>query len=538
MAKKPVESDLSSAPSDTEPTPKRRGKQAGKPAAATSAKGGKRAAEPEEPEARPASKRTRTASASTSKKAEPAAAPTETKSNGRGKRAAASKPAVVDQESASDNEDEEKQPKKAKSTPVKEAVKSKAAKKTKEETDEEVEPEVTEEIGKAKAPKAKRKTKEEKEAEMQPLATRTVGTKVLVGAHVSASGGAHKSIANSVHIGGNAFALFLKSQRKWANPALATDHCTSFHSQCKEHGFTKTKSGHLPILPHGSYLVNLCHPDPDRTRQAYDSFLDDLDRCRQLGIGLYNFHPGNSAGSDDRQHAIKHLAGNLNNAHKDKKSGDVITLLETMAAIGSNTVGSTFEDLADTIALVDDKDRVGVCLDTCHIFAAGYDIRTPETWSSMMDKFDKVIGLKYLKALHMNDSKAPLSSGRDLHANIGTGFIGLRGFWNVMNDQRIWGLPLILETPTDETLKDDKGKKIEDKNTWAKEIKLLENLVGMDVESDEFKKLEDQLNKRGEAERKRIQDQVDKKGKKAEKGAAKGKKGKKQKDETEDEDSE
>lgn len=538
MARKLVESDLSSAPSDTEPTPKRKGRQPPKPAAATTTKGRKRAAEVEESETKPASKRTRTASGSTSKKVESVAAPPEPpKSNGRGKRAAASKAAVIDQDSASESEAEEKSTK-AKKAPAKKATKGRTTKKAKEESDEEAEPEVAEANGKAKGQKAKRKTKEEKEAEMQPLAARTVSTKVLVGAHVSASGGAHKSIANSVHIGGNAFALFLKSQRKWANPALAADHCTSFHSQCKEHGFTKTKSGHLPILPHGSYLVNLCHPDPDRTKQAYDSFLDDLDRCRQLGIGIYNFHPGNSAGSDDRQHAIKHLASNLNNAHKDKKSGDVITLLETMAAIGSNTVGSTFEDLAETIALVEDKDRVGVCLDTCHIFAAGYDIRTPETWSSMMDKFDKVIGLKYLKALHMNDSKAPLSSGRDLHANIGTGFIGLRGFWNVMNDQRIWGLPLILETPTDETLKDDKGKKVEDKNTWAKEIKLLENLVGMDVESDDFKKLEDELNKRGEAERKRIQDQVDKKGKKAEKGAAKGKKGKKQEDETEDEDSE
>jgi AP endonuclease 1 len=367
--------------------------------------------------------------------------------------------------------------------------------------------------------KRKRKTKEEKEAEMQPLAARTIGSKVLVGAHVSAAGGVQNALINSHHIGGNAFALFLKSQRKWENPALKPEHRAQYLSHCKTHGFTEDVP---PIVPHGSYLVNLCHPDPERTNQAYGSFIDDLDRCRQLGIKLYNFHPGNCAANSSRSGAINHLAGQLNRAHADPKSGSVITLLETMAAVGGNTIGSRFEDLRDTIALTTDKIRIGVCLDTCHIFAAGYDIRTPEAWISTMSEFDEIIGLEYLRALHINDSKAPLASGRDLHANIGTGFLGLRAFHNIVNDERMWGLPLILETPIDR--KDEKGKSVEDKSIWAREIKLLESLVGMDVESEEFKELETRLKKEGEGERTRIQSQVDKRVEKEKKKKKKKKK--------------
>lgn len=339
------------------------------------------------------------------------------------------------------------------------------------------------------------------------------------------------AIPASVHIGGNAFALFLKSQRKWVNPALQSEQCTQFLSSCKEHKYDSDIHKIPPIVPHGSYLVNLAHPDPDRTKQAYDTFLDDLDRCRRLGIRLYNFHPGNSAANEGRDEAIQHLAAQLNKAHKDPASGTVITLLETMAA-GGNVLGSTFEDLASTIDLIEQKDRVGVCLDTCHIFAAGYDTRTPSAFTETITKFDEVIGLKYLKALHMNDSKAPLASQRDLHANIGTGFLGLRSFHNIVNEPRLWGLPMILETPID--VKDkDTGKEVQDKSIWAREIKLLESLVGMDVEGDDFLKLEKELQERGKAERERVQDQVDRRGeKKTAKG--KGKKGGKGKAKKED----
>lgn len=324
-------------------------------------------------------------------------------------------------------------------------------------------------------------------------------------------------MANSFHIGGNAFALFLKSQRKWANPPLAADQCTSFHANCEAHSYDQTKN----VLPHGSYLVNLAHTDKARTEQAYESFVDDLKRCERLGIQLYNFHPGaaNSTGGD-RQAAIAHLASNINRAHKATSS--VIMVLENMAA-GGNILGSTFEDLRDIIALTNDKKRVGVCLDTCHTFAGGYDLRSPAAFKTTMDQFEEVVGFKYLRALHINDSKAPLASHRDLHANIGTGFLGLRSFHNIVNDSRFEGLPLILETPLeakDESgvpLKDDKGKPKSDEGIWAREIKLLESLVGMDTDSEEFLELEKALAKKGEAERKNMSEKMEDKREREEK---------------------
>ncbi|KIW02990.1 uncharacterized protein PV09_05649 [Verruconis gallopava] len=361
-----------------------------------------------------------------------------------------------------------------------------------------------------------RKAKGERR-EAMPLASRTLGSKVLIGAHVSSAGGVQNAILESVNIGGNALALFLKSQRKWENPALRDEQVAGFLSHCREHKYGSPDHAIPPIVPHGSYLVNLAHPDPPRAKQAYDSFLDDLQRCSKLGIRLYNFHPGNCGASETRAHAIAHLAQQLNKAHKDPSSGDVVTLLETMTS-STNVLGATFEDLAQTIDLIDDKERVGVCLDTCHVFAAGYDLRTPETFRAVMDKFDEIVGLKYLKALHMNDSKAPFNSGRDLHANIGTGFLGLRAFHNIMNEPRLWGLPMVLETPIE--VKNVKtGKEEADKSIWAREIKLLESLVGMDVESAEFLQLEAELHSQGQAERDRIQAQVDKKGAKAKRTA-------------------
>jgi len=376
--------------------------------------------------------------------------------------------------------------------------------------------------------KKKRRTKAEIAADMLPIAPRSLVSKLRVGAHVSAAGGVHNAILNSVQIGGNAMGLFLKSQRKWENPPLKEEHCQHFLSHCREHKYNGDSEGETrgknngdgvpPIVPHGSYLVNLAHTMDMRAKQAYDSFIDDLDRCRRLGIKLYNFHPGNSASSTSRAAAIKTLAGQMNRAHRDPKSGPVVTILETMAG-GANTLGSTFEDLRDIIDLIDRKERVGVCLDTCHVFAAGYDITTPETLADTLEKFDKIVGLKYLMALHLNDSKAPLASGRDLHANIGTGFLGLRAFHALVNEPRLWGLPMVLETPIE--VKDANGKEIQEKSIWANEIKLLESLVGMDTETEEFRMLENELAMKGSSERERIQDQVKRKDKKAAKEAAK-----------------
>lgn len=335
-------------------------------------------------------------------------------------------------------------------------------------------------------------------------------------------------VGNKTNItSGNAFALFLKSQRKWENPELDPEAAKLFLDGCKEHSISAAEC----CLPHGSYLVNLAHPDEKRKKQAYDSFVNDLIRCNTLGIRLYNFHPGN-ANATTHEEGIGHIAENINRAHEDSATGNVVTVLETMASLG-NTIGGTFEDLAAIIALVKDKSRVGVCLDTCHIFAAGYDLRDPEAYAATMDEFDDIIGLKYLKAFHVNDSKAPLSSHRDLHARIGTGYLGLRAFHNLMNDERFHGLPMVLETPIEIVNAD--GKKIEDKSIWAREIKMLEDLVGMDQESVQFKGLEAKLQEEGKDERERIMAQVEKKSKKE--ALPRKKKGKK-KVESEEEDEE
>ncbi|EHK50094.1 uncharacterized protein TrAtP1_007986 [Trichoderma atroviride] len=355
----------------------------------------------------------------------------------------------------------------------------------------------------------KRKGKGKGDEEAMVLAERTavsaLGKAMYIGAHVSAAGGVQNAVTNAVQIGANSFALFLKSQRKWSNPPITAEAKNGFISQCKEHHYHANEHA----LPHGSYLVNLAQADKDKAKQAYDSFVDDLDRCEQLGIKLYNFHPG-STGGDTKAAAIKRIATQLNKAHKATKT--VITVLENMAGSG-NVVGSTWEDLRDIIALVENKSRVGVCIDTCHAFAAGYDLRTPETFKKTVDSFNEIVGANYLKAFHLNDSKAPFNSNRDLHANIGTGFLGLRAFHSLMNHAEFQDKPMVLETPIDRKGAD--GKSVEDKQIWANEIKLLESLIDMDPETEDFRKLEKELQAKGSDERKKIQDQVDKKSKSA-----------------------
>ena len=389
----------------------------------------------------------------------------------------------------------------------------KAKRKTKVKAEVKEDDELDENGEPAKKTKRKRKTKEEKEVEAMPLAARTNGLRMFIGAHVSCAKGVHNSVTNCVHIGGNAFAMFLKSQRKWENPPLQDDHRDLFISSCGDHKYDA--SSH--VLPHGSYLVNLAQEEPEKASQAYNAFLDDLHRCEALGIKLYNFHPG-STGSHPRPSAIARIAKALNRAHAATET--VTPVLETMAG-GGNVVGSTFEDLRDIIALIDDKNRIGVCIDTCHVFAAGYDLRAPTTFKQTLDKFDKIVGMKYLRALHLNDSKAPFNSHRDLHQNIGLGFLGLRAFHNVMNETRFEGLPMVLETPIDH--KDEEtGKDVEDKNVWAREIKMLEGLIGTDPESDDFKALEKELADKGAEERKKLQEQYEKKVEKDRKAAEKG----------------
>ena len=235
--------------------------------------------------------------------------------------------------------------------------------------------------------------------------------------------------------------------------------------------------------------------------------------------------PGWTGPTATRPSALARIAASLNRAISSTTT--VTPVLETMAGSGS-VIGSTFSDLASIIEQVADKSRIGVCIDTCHIFAAGYDIRAPAAFSQVMDDFERTIGFGHLKALHLNDSKAPFGSHRDLHANIGTGFLGLRAFHNVMNEKRFEGLPMVLETPIDKKDPENENKTIEDKTVWAKEIKMLESLIGTSVESQDFKSMEAELSEVGRVEREKHLEQyerkLEKEAKAAEKAASRGKK--------------
>ncbi|KAG5967209.1 hypothetical protein E4U57_001179 [Claviceps arundinis] len=391
--------------------------------------------------------------------------------------------------------------------------------------EENTESDDAEDVPRAKKSKARASAKKLDE-ETMPLAERTAVSllkkRMYIGAHVSAAKGVHNAITNAKQIGANSFALFLKSQRKWTNPPISDEAQLQFISNCKTHGYSASEHA----LPHGSYLVNLAQADETKAAQAYTSFVDDLQRCEALGIRLYNFHPG-STGGEPRAAAIGRIAAQLNKAHEATSPSSVVTVLENMAGAG-NVIGSSWEDLRDIIALVEDKKRVGVCIDTCHAFAAGHDLRTPEAFEKTMRAFDEIVGMDYLRAFHLNDSKAPFNSNRDLHANIGTGFLGLRAFHSIVNHDPFCDMPMVLETPIDTKAPD--GKSVEDKQIWADEIKLLESLIGMDAESEDFANLSAQLQLRGETERSRLQEQVDKKTAKETKKTTKGTRGVKKKD--------
>lgn len=273
----------------------------------------------------------------------------------------------------------------------------------------------------------------------------------FIGAHVSAGGGVENAPINAKEIGANAFALFTKNQRQWNSPPLTSKSIDLFKVNCEKFGF-------LPemILPHDSYLINLGHPEAEPLAKSREAFLDEMQRCEQLGLKLLNFHPGSHLQKIDISGCLTNIAESINFVLERTKG--VTAVIENTAGQGTN-LGHIFEQIAEIISQVEDKSRVGVCIDTCHTFTAGYDLRVKEEYERTWAKFGDIIGFNYLRGIHLNDSKKELGSRVDRHDNVGKGLIGIDLFKMVMTDNRLNNIPIILETP-DETL-------------WAEEIKLL-----------------------------------------------------------------
>ncbi|CAL8465482.1 g5018 [Coccomyxa elongata] len=303
----------------------------------------------------------------------------------------------------------------------------------------------------APAPKQKRVRKKAAAAEDDESAVlvdlpTTVPAGKLVGCHVSAAAGVERALVNAVAVGAKAFAMDTRSKRRWECPALKRTTAAAFRSACNAFGFSSAQ-----ILPHGSYLINLGSPDEEMLRKSYAAFLEELQRCETLGIKLYNIHPGhtNSCGETSTpEECMDLIASCINRAHGETTG--VTVVLENVAGQGSS-VGHSFEQLRYMINRVEDQSRIGVCLDTCHMFAAGYDLATPAAYAATMQRFDDVVGLRFLKGMHINDSKCALGSRRDRHENVGRGMIGIKMFECIMADPRLDGIPLIMETPVQET---------------------------------------------------------------------------------------
>ena len=269
-----------------------------------------------------------------------------------------------------------------------------------------------------------------------------------IGAHVSASGGVENAVKNAKDIGATAFALFTKNQRQWIAPQLTAEQIATFKNAMAEAGFSAAQ-----ILPHDSYLINLGHPDEDGLEKSRESFFEEMQRCELLGLDRLNFHPGSHLKRISEEGSLDRIAESINMALERTKG--VTAVLENTAGQGSN-LGYKFEHLAYIIDRVEDKSRVGVCLDTCHSFAAGYDLRTKEACDATFAEFDRIIGFKYLRGMHLNDAMRPLGSRIDRHSPMGEGEIGIECFKYIASDPRFDNIPLILETP--------------DEERWAQEI--------------------------------------------------------------------
>ncbi len=268
-----------------------------------------------------------------------------------------------------------------------------------------------------------------------------------IGAHVSAAGGVDKAPQRAAEIGANAFALFTKNQRQWAAKALDPVVVDNFKNECARLGFLPEQ-----ILPHDSYLINLGAPELEKLEKSRAAFIDEMERCRTLGLSQINFHPGSHLKKISEQECLERISESINIAHRAVP--DVIAVIENTAGQGSN-LGWKFEHLSYIIDKVEDKSRVGVCLDTCHTFTAGYDLRTKQACDATFLEFSQVVGMHYLKAMHLNDSKVVLGGKVDRHHSLGRGEIGWDCFEYIMKDPRFDSIPLILETIEPEIWKDE-----------------------------------------------------------------------------------
>ena len=277
----------------------------------------------------------------------------------------------------------------------------------------------------------------------------------FIGAHVSAAGGVEHTPLNAHKIGATAFALFTKNQRRWQAKPLSEQSTAAFKKNCALHGYNPSR-----ILAHDSYLINLGHPQAEGLAKSRRAFVEEMKRCAQLGLTSLNFHPGSHLGQISVSQCLKRIAESINMALA--VTDHVTAVIENTAGQGNN-VGHRFEHLAEIIDRVEDRSRVGVCFDTCHGFAAGYDLRTQQTYTATMHELDRVVGLNYLKGLHLNDAKRPLASRVDRHESIGQGHLGSKSFRLIMQDPRLDRMPLILETP--------------DHQRWPQEIDLLNSMA-------------------------------------------------------------
>lgn len=276
-----------------------------------------------------------------------------------------------------------------------------------------------------------------------------------IGAHVSAAGGVQNAPLNALELGANAFALFTKNQRRWQAAPLTTLQIEAFNSNC-----LKAEIAPEAILPHDSYLINLGHPDPIQLDKSRQAFFDEMTRCEQLGLTLLNFHPGSHLRKIAIDDCLALISDSINMALD--RSSTVTAVIENTAGQGSN-LGHSFEQLAQIIDKVEDKSRVGVCIDTCHMFAAGYDLTSEQACQASFKQFDEIIGDKYLKAMHLNDSKTPLNSRVDRHDSLGEGYIGKAAFQFIMNHEATKNIPMVLETTNSEI--------------WSQEISWLRSLT-------------------------------------------------------------